>query len=90
MLVLSREVNEAICIGRNVVVTVISIIGDKVKLGIEAPGEIPVHRDEVAKAIERAGEHIPNLVPEKITFTIPGQCQSPEHRDLRTIDEEAA
>ena len=40
-------------IGDNVVVTIVDIRGDKVRLGIQAPGEIPVHRQEVYEAIQR-------------------------------------
>jgi len=53
MLVLSRQRDESIVIGDNVVVTIVDIRGDKVRLGIEAPGEIPVHRQEVYEAIHR-------------------------------------
>ena len=44
MLVLSRQRDESIIIGDNVVVTVVDVRGDKVKLGIEAPTEVSVHR----------------------------------------------
>ena len=47
MLVLSRKPNESIIINYDIVVTVLGIKGDRVRLGIEAPGEIPVHRQEV-------------------------------------------
>jgi carbon storage regulator len=53
MLVLSRGRDESIVIGDNVVVTIVDIRGDKVRIGIEAPGEIPVHRQEVYQAIQR-------------------------------------
>jgi len=53
MLVLSRERDESIVIGDKIVVTIIDIRGDKVRLGIEAPEEIPVHRQEVYEAIQR-------------------------------------
>jgi len=53
MLVLSRKKNESIVIGSNVTITVIDIRGDKVRLGIDAPIEVSVHRKEVADAIER-------------------------------------
>lgn len=53
MLVLSRQRNESICIGDDVVITVIEIRGDKVRLGIEAPRETGVHRREVYEAIQR-------------------------------------
>lgn len=53
MLVLSRQRDESIIIGDNVVITVVDVRGDKVRLGIDAPVEIPVHRREVYEAIQR-------------------------------------
>jgi carbon storage regulator len=53
MLVLSRKKNESIVIGDCVVVTVVEIRGDKVRLGIDAPKEVPIHRREVFEAIKR-------------------------------------
>ena len=52
MLVLSRKRNERIVINGNIVITVVDVRGDKVRLGIEAPTEIPVHREEVHLEIE--------------------------------------
>jgi len=57
MLVLSRQRDESIMIGEKVVVTIVDIRGDKVRLGIEAPAEIPVHRQEIYEAIKREGRH---------------------------------
>lgn len=54
MLVLSRKVNEQIVIEGNITITVVDIRGDKVRLGIEAPMEVPVHRGEVHDAITRS------------------------------------
>jgi carbon storage regulator len=54
MLVLSRKVNETIVINDNIVITVVDIRGDKVRLGIDAPKDVPVHRQEVYDAIKRA------------------------------------
>lgn len=51
MLVLSRKKNESIIIDEHIVITVVEIRGDKVRLGIEAPKEIPIHRSEVHAAI---------------------------------------
>ncbi len=51
MLVLSRKLNEAIFIGDNIKITVVDIVNGKVRLGIEAPKNVPVHREEVAEAI---------------------------------------
>lgn len=53
MLVLSRKKNEKIVIGDNIVVMVVEVRGDKVRLGIEAPKEVSVHREEVYDAIQR-------------------------------------
>ncbi len=52
MLVLSRKKNESIVIDDTIIITVVEIRGDKVRLGIEAPKEIPVHRSEVYAAIQ--------------------------------------
>lgn len=56
MLVLSRQRDESIIIGDNIVITVVDIRGDKVRLGINAPTEIPVHRQEVYEAIQRESQ----------------------------------
>jgi carbon storage regulator len=53
MLVLSRKKNESIMIGDIVKIVVVEIRGDKVRLGIEAPKEVSVHRQEVWLAIQR-------------------------------------
>ena len=51
MLVLSRKKNESIVINEDIVITVVEVRGDKVRLGIQAPREVPVHRSEVHAAI---------------------------------------
>lgn len=63
MLVLSRQRDESIMIGDNVVVTVVDIRGDKVRLGIQAPSEIPVHRREVYEAIKRENRRAGEIEP---------------------------
>ena len=60
MLVLSRKVNESIVINDNITVIVVEIRGDKVRLGVEAPKEVPVHRREVFDAIHRSDPPQPN------------------------------
>ena len=52
MLVLSRKRGEAITIGNGVTVTVLAVQGDRVKIGIVAPAEVPVHRQEIHERIE--------------------------------------
>ena len=54
MLVLSRKKNESIMIGDSIVITIVEVRGDRVRLGIEAPPEVPVHRREVYEALRRA------------------------------------
>ena len=52
MLVLSRQRDESIMIGDDVEITIVEVRGDKVRLGINAPRDIPVHRREVYDAIQ--------------------------------------
>ena len=62
MLVLSRKKNESIVIADTITVTVVEIRGDKVRLGIEAPRDVPVHRQEVFDAIHGKTEAAPQVV----------------------------
>ena len=68
MLVLSRQRDESIIIGDDVVVSIVDIRGDKVRLGIKAPAEIPVHRQEVYEAIKKEQ----------------GRADDPQHGDAQT------
>jgi carbon storage regulator len=83
MLVLSRQRDESIIIGDNVVVTIVDIRGDKVRLGIDAPSEIPVHRREVYEAIRRENFRAALLEPDdalklaKIDAPRPGDSSGP-------------
>ena len=54
MLVLSRKKNESIVINNDIRIVVVEIRGDKVRLGVEAPREVPVHRHEVYEAIQNS------------------------------------
>ncbi len=56
MLVLSRKKNEKIVISDEIVLTIVEIRGDKVRVGIEAPQHVQIHRQEVYDAIRRRGE----------------------------------
>jgi carbon storage regulator len=62
MLVLSRKKNESIVINNDITIVVVEIRGDKVRLGVEAPKEVPVHRREVYEAIHRHN-NVPSDVP---------------------------
>ncbi len=67
MLVLSRKKNESIIINDHITVTVVEIRGDKVRLGIDAPKDVSVHRREVYEAIQsqaRRSEEAPSVAPE--------------------------
>ena len=63
MLVLSRHRDESIMIGDEIVVTIVDIRGDKVRLGIDAPQDIPVHRQEVYDAIQRENRKAGQIQP---------------------------
>ncbi len=63
MLVLSRHRDQSIMIGDNIVITVVDVRGDKVRLGIDAPQEVPVHRQEIYEAIKRENQKSSRLGP---------------------------
>lgn len=56
MLVLTRRANQSIIIGDDVVVTVLDVRGDQVRIGITAPRDVTVHREEVYRALHEANE----------------------------------
>jgi carbon storage regulator len=56
MLVLSRKKNESIVIDDRIVITVVEVRGDKVRLGIQAPRDVPVHRQEVYESLQKNAE----------------------------------
>ena len=67
MLVLSRKNSESIIVNDNVVITVIEILGNRVRLGIEAPHDVSVHRKEVWVAIQEK-EALEEKTPPKPEF----------------------
>lgn len=78
MLVLSRTRDQTIMIGDNIEITVVDIRGDKVRLGINAPGEIPVHRKEVYEAIKRENRAAAGVKPEDIAKVASVPCNQAE------------
>ncbi len=77
MLVLSRGRDESIVIGDNIVVTIVDIRRDKVRLGIDAPSEIPVHRREVYEAIQRENHRASQLQPSDLGRLDPPAATEP-------------
>jgi carbon storage regulator len=66
MLVLTRKKGERILIGEDIVITVIETRGDEVRIGIEAPARIKVHRDEVARAVAAANRDAASTDAERL------------------------
>ncbi len=59
MLVLTRKSNQSIMIGDEIEISVLSVMGDKVRIGIQAPRAVPVYRREVYVAIQRERDELP-------------------------------
>ncbi|MDB5971538.1 MAG: carbon storage regulator [Hydrocarboniphaga sp.] len=62
MLILTRRVGETVMIGDNVAVTVLGVKGNQVRVGIKAPKDTPVHREEIFERIRRENEELPAVV----------------------------
>ncbi|MEN6458496.1 MAG: carbon storage regulator CsrA [Thermoguttaceae bacterium] len=75
MLVLSRKKNESIVINDDITIVVVEIRGDKVRLGVEAPKEVPVHRREVFDAIHR--NEVPSSQPSAANTDVTGNGGRP-------------
>ena len=63
MLILSRRTDESIVIGDEVTITILSVKGKQVRIGITAPADVSVHREEIYQRIQ-AGESVPGETPE--------------------------
>lgn len=81
MLVLSRQRDETIMIGDDVEITVVDIRGDKVRLGINAPRQIQVHRKEVWEAIKRENEQAAKLKPHDVSDVVERDADGPRRGD---------
>ena len=66
MLVLTRNANQSIMIGEDIVVTVLEVRGDQVRLGIKAPRHVDVHREEVYAELRRANEAAASPGPDAV------------------------
>ena len=62
MLILTRRVGETVMIGDNVAVTVLGVKGNQVRVGIKAPKDTPVHREEIFERIRRENGDLPAVV----------------------------
>jgi carbon storage regulator len=63
MLVLSRKVNEKVMIGDGIVVTIVKIDRNQVRIGIEAPGNVPIYREEILPLRQATEAHDHEAVP---------------------------
>ncbi len=83
MLVLSRQRDETIMIGDDIEITIVDIRGDKVRVGINAPKHISVHRKEVYDAIQQENRRAANIKPEDISDVVadPDQAKDKRRRD---------
>lgn len=57
MLILTRRVGETVCIGHDITVTVLGVKGNQVRVGVQAPKEVAVHREEIAERIKAEEAH---------------------------------
>jgi len=70
MLVLSRKKNESIVINSDITITIVEIRGDKVRLGIVAPKDVAVHRQEVWEAIHGQPAPLPAVIVNPVDATV--------------------
>lgn len=79
MLVLSRKENQSIMIGHNIVITVLEVRGDQVRIGIQAPRDIDVHREEIFAALQKANEE--SASPSKSDLEALGKIKASNKQD---------
>src|SRR3954451_22839857 len=84
MLVLSRQRDQAIMIGDDIEVSVVDIRGDKVRLGINAPRSVSVHRKEIYEAIRKENKAAAEVRPEDLAALL-----SPPLPQMKIVDEGA-
>lgn len=62
MLILTRRVGETVFIGDDIKITILGVKGGQVRIGVEAPNEVPVHREEIYQRIQKEKEQQPQAV----------------------------
>ena len=60
MLILTRRIGEALMVGNDVAITVLGVKGNQVRLGIDAPKDVAVHREEIFQKIQNEEDHDEN------------------------------
>jgi len=83
MLVLSRSRDEAIMIGDEIEITIVDVRGDKVRVGINAPSTVPVHRKEVYLAIKQENQQASQLRPELLNGIHGSTSKNGQHQRQR-------
>ncbi len=86
MLVLSRQRDQAIIIGDDIEVSVVDLRGDKVRLGINAPRSVSVHRKEIYEAIRKENQAAAQINPQDVSSLV----SSPQNSTMRLVTEDAA
>ncbi len=66
MLILTRRVGESVVIDNNIVVTVVEVRGDAVRIGIDAPRSVDVHREEVYRELQQANRQAASPPPDAV------------------------
>jgi len=87
MLVLSRTKDQSIIIGDNIKITIVDVRGDKVRLGITAPKDIPVHREEIYEAIQKEKKAKEQATGQTQSEEQPPPAQLPDHQTTEETDQ---
>ena len=90
MLVLSRRVGESIMIGPDVVVTVLEVRPDLVRIGIDAPRDVEVHREEVFVEVQQANRSAASPAPQDVEALAAGMRDDPKNKSKKSPDDGTA
>lgn len=69
MLILTRKASETLTIDDDITVTVLGVKGNQVRIGVNAPKDVPVHREEIYERIKREGHHTTNASGQTVPAT---------------------